>query len=100
MFIVTTLISFLLLALIETRQLPPKVVLALGYLFWSIVTPIVVKFPIRWIYESANQNAERVIHRDIQLVLFERKVLIASCVAAGLASISLLFLMVSKGISN
>jgi hypothetical protein len=91
MFIVTTLILFLLVALIEVHTLPVFYVIGIGYLCWSAVTPLVVKLPVGWIYESADQNAESVVQRDSQLILFEKNV-IAACAISGVLSVVSLIL--------
>lgn len=82
MFIVTTLVAFFMVALVETRNVPPLRVIAIGYLMWAVLTPLVVRLPVRWVYDTGDPRSESVVQRDSQLVLFEKAV-IRSCVAAG-----------------
>ena len=75
MFILTTLVSFLLLALAKSGRLNALVVLSAGYFVWAIVTPLTVRLPVGWIYRtSGDPRAESVVQRDSQLVEFEHVV--------------------------
>ncbi len=88
MFILTTLVSFFLVSLIKADNLWTIFIIACGYLAWAVLTPIVLKLPINWIYSSADPRAESVVGKDTQLVDFERRVrkiatiaIIASCMS-------------------
>ena len=90
-FILTTLISFLILAFIH--RLPELSVLIGGsfYFIWSILTPFCVRLPIRWLYKTANKNSENVVKRDIELVEFEHRVIVM-CIISGVFSLSSIIL--------
>lgn len=89
-FVVTTLITFLLVAFVGTNRFGVFATLAWGYLLWSIVTPFAVRLPVRWIYDASNPASDKIVARDAEMVLFERRVIIMCIVAALLAGVVLI----------
>jgi hypothetical protein len=86
MFIVTALVTFLLIGLVKDFQHWSHLVMAVGYLVWAIVTPLAVRMPVRrWIYETSNPRSGTVVGHDNQLVAFENIVL-AACAIAGISA--------------
>ncbi|MBK9304695.1 MAG: hypothetical protein IPM94_12650 [bacterium] len=63
MFIVTTLLAFFIVALVDTGRLPPLRVIAVGYLVWAILTPLVVRLPVRWVYDTGDLAPESVVQK-------------------------------------
>ncbi len=85
MFIWTTLVSFFLISILT--RFPYLIIMALTYLVWALLTPRIVKLPIKWILELSNQNAKRSVDRDKQLMQFERKVTTLCRIAAAISLI-------------
>jgi len=87
MFIVTVLVTFLLMGLVADFPHWSHLVMAIGYSVWSLVTPLAVRLPIRrWIYETSEPRSENVVGHDSQLVAFENIVLV-TCSVAGASAI-------------
>lgn len=57
----TALLSFSLLPFLQDEQqrFSPLVVFAVGYLIWSLLTPIVVQLPITWLLSHTKPEARR-----------------------------------------
>ena len=90
MFIVTALVTFLLIGIVKDFQHWSHLVMAVGYLVWSVVTPVAVRLPIRrWIYKTSDPRSENVVGHDSQLVAFENIVLVACAVAGVSAALGL-----------
>lgn len=84
----TTLISFTiassLTTAIEFHKTVAIGVLISGYGFWTIMTPIIIKRPIKWIWELANQHSDlQDVQVDKDLFHFERKVKILCWISGG-----------------
>lgn len=64
----TALLSFSLLPFLqdEQRRFSPLVVFAVGYLIWSLLTPIVVQLPISWLLSHTKRQARRENLRRLQ----------------------------------
>lgn len=73
MFIWTTVISFMMLPLIKNGRIPAMLIMALGYLVWSLAVTRIMGWPIYWIYRHLHQGRtnEQV---DPQLRLMEERV--------------------------
>lgn len=71
-FILTTLLSFVLIALINTDKLQSHIVLAIGYMVWALLLPFFVRIPVRWIYETSDPRSGSVVQHDSQLQEFEK----------------------------
>jgi hypothetical protein len=90
MFIVTALVTFLLIGLVKDFQHWSHLVLAVGYLVWAVATPLAVRLPVRrWIYETSDPRSQNVVGHDTQLVAFENIVLVACAVAGVSAALGL-----------
>jgi hypothetical protein len=86
LFIVTALVTFLLIGLVKDFPHWSHVVMAVGYMVWAVVTPLAVRLPIRrWLYKTSDPRSENVVGHDGQLVAFENIVLVA-CAVAGLSA--------------
>lgn len=57
----TALLSFSLLPFLQDEQqrFSPLIVFAVGYLIWSLLTPIVVQLPITWLLSHTKPEARR-----------------------------------------
>jgi hypothetical protein len=98
MFIVTTLLSFLLLALADSGRANALIVLSAGYVVWAVLTPIVVRLPVAWIYKfGGDPRAESVVQRDSQLVEFERVVTSVAVISGVVALGAFLLALVAAG---
>lgn len=85
----TTLASFAIVSLSKAFSSPAPLI-AILYALWAISMPQVVKLPIRWIFETADQNSgTRVTAKDIHLVSFEREITILSAAAAVVSGVIL-----------
>jgi hypothetical protein len=97
MFIVTTLISFLLTALVQVIQSDQDkaIMLSIGYMFWSVAIYLVVRSPIRWIYAGADPRSDKnhIVRRDNQLVKFE-KLVFTICIISLLISLTALIIAI------
>jgi hypothetical protein len=98
MFILTTLVSFFLISWIRPNAWTIFII-ALGYLLWAILTPIVLKLPINWIYNNADPRSESVVSKDTQLVDFEKKVSKLANISIIVSSISILLFLINLYIS-
>jgi hypothetical protein len=77
MLIWTTLVLSLVAAIIttETSNKYSELILSIGFLFWALFLPRIVKSPIKWIYQlTSHDTNQKSIQRDEQLVHFERVV--------------------------
>lgn len=87
LFIWTTTISFILLPLLNDARFPALLVMALGYLVWSVAVIPLMTVPVRWIFRHRH-DTPRNGHIDAQLTQLEEhmarwcKLAIASSVAA------------------
>ncbi len=92
----TTLLSFMILAGLDNivSENPDKdvIVVVLGFLVWSIITPWIVRAPTRWVYRGHDQNTTDGIN-DPYLARFERLVIVGCLLAALVASCTAGFLM-------
>ena len=90
MFIITALVTFLLIGLVKEFQHWSHLLMAVGYLVWAVVTPLAVRLPVRrWIYETSDPRSRNVVGHDSQLVAFENVVLVACAVAGVSAALGL-----------
>lgn len=69
MFIWTTGVSFLMLPFLRDGRFPVFIVLAVGYLIWSLAVMSIMHFPLRWIYRHHGNLPKNQI--DTQLSMFE-----------------------------
>ena len=73
-FIWTIVIDFSLVPFLQHDSMPVFIVLAVGYLIWSVLTPQVVKLPTRWIYEVVDKHTPNRRRRDMRILRFENNV--------------------------
>lgn len=95
MFILTALVSFLLVGILKSNVVDPLWVLAIGYTAWGVSAYFTVALPIRWIGYSSDPRAQNVVHRDPHLYSFQRfarRSAVASAVVSVLAILALTFL--------
>lgn len=92
MFIWTMLTLFILLPIIESHKTPILMVLAGGYIIWSLTVIWVLHLPITWIYRHRHEELN-MTHLDPQLTLLENNMR-KYCYAALLSSILGLFLTI------
>lgn len=102
MFLWTTVLSFLMLPFLNDPRFPTPLVLALGYMAWSVGVMQIVSIPIHWIYRHRfNDESRREVldkqHIDPQLTRLEDNIrlwvygsLAASIVALVLAVLAIL----------
>jgi hypothetical protein len=95
MFIWTTVISFMMLPLLKDSRFPPLVMLALGYLVWSLSVMSIMNWPLYWLYR--HRHAEQPLEQiDPQMRLMQdrlKKYCIAAIAMSGIAvALSLLSL--------
>jgi hypothetical protein len=103
MFILTMLISYLLVAITTNKVFPTQIVLAILYLIWSVLAFQIVKLPIRWIYEHSgdpNSGKEREVKRDPQLVMFEKQVRNFCLVSGIISALSIIIILIFKYLLN
>lgn len=87
LFIWTTTISFILLPMLKDARFPALLVMALGYLVWSIAVVPLMTVPVRWIFRHRHDTPQDG-HIDAQLTQLEEhmarwcKLAIVSSVAA------------------
>jgi hypothetical protein len=73
MFVWTTLLSFILVSFLG--QATPLLILAIGYVVWSLLTPRIVGLPTMWLNQGAPHRAGVApVDQDDQLVKFEHTV--------------------------
>lgn len=94
MFIWTTLVSLIMLPLLHDAHFPPFVVLALGYLVWSLGVVPIIQMPRRWIYRHRQGDAHR-DHIDPQLQSMERTLRFYCYAAIGSAFIAFMLALVA-----
>lgn len=73
MFIWTTVISFMMLPFLKDERFPTMIVLALGYLVWSLAVLRIIRWPLYWLYRHrhADINFDQV---DPQLTFMEENI--------------------------
>ncbi len=73
MFIWTMVISFMMLPFLKDDRFPTMIVLALGYLIWSLAVMRIIRWPLHWIYRHrrTNINFDQV---DPQLTFMESSI--------------------------
>jgi hypothetical protein len=98
MFIWTTLISFLMLPLLDGDQKTRLLVLALGYTIWSLAVLRIIRLPIGWIYRHRYGSLDP-NHVDAQLTLMERRIapFCRWSAAASLGAVVLALVLVASG---
>lgn len=73
MLIWTIVISFVLLPFLDDARFSTLLVLALGYLVWSLAVMPIIQWPIGWLYR--HRRGETVApHVDTQIVYMERRI--------------------------
>ncbi len=96
MFIWTTLIAFMLLPFLRDSHVPPLLMMALGYLAWSIAVRRIINLPIYWIYRHRHGELNpdhidpQVTHMQHVIERFAVMSVIFSLVAVGLTLVSFL----------
>jgi hypothetical protein len=70
MFLWTAIISFMMLPLLKDPRFPALLILALGYLIWSLSVMRVMNWPIYWIYRHLHDDSAA-DHVDPQLMLMQ-----------------------------
>ncbi len=73
MFIWTALIAFIMLPFVKDNRLPTFIVLAVGYIVWSLLVMRIMRLPLTWIYRH-RYDSPPPDHIDAQLTLLERNV--------------------------
>lgn len=73
MFIWTTIITFVMLPFVQDDKLPVFLVLAIGYLIWSLLVMRIMQMPLGWIYRHMHGIPDE-NHIDEQLVILENQV--------------------------
>jgi len=73
MFIWTTVVSFIMLPFLKDERFPTMIVLALGYLIWSLAVMRIIRWPLNWIYRHRHEsiNFDQV---DPQLTFMEESI--------------------------
>ncbi len=56
MFIWTTVVSFLMLPLLKEPRFDPLLIMALGYLIWSLAVMRIMDWPLEWIYKHRRES--------------------------------------------
>jgi hypothetical protein len=92
MFIWTSLITFVMLPLLEHEELPFFVIFAGGYLVWSLLVMRVARLPLGWIYRHLHGIPDEK-YIDEQLVILENQIR-RFCQVAVVCSTSALILSV------
>jgi hypothetical protein len=95
LFILTTLVLVLLNQIGQSTETARsgvrEISLAVGFMVWAFWTPIVVRWPVSWIYRLASPDLEQI--RDSQLVRFEAFAIAVSIITFFVSgSIGVLFL--------
>lgn len=95
MFILTTVIAFMMLPFLHDGRFSPFFVLSVGYLVWALAVMRVMKLPITWIYRHRKDDPPDLRHLDAQLTLLERRMMRYCRVAVPAAVIALLLSVLS-----
>lgn len=70
LFIWTTVISFIMLPMLRDERFPTLLILALGYVAWSVAVLPILKVPANWLYRHRTKNGEP-RQMDAQLTQYE-----------------------------
>ncbi|MDZ4768850.1 MAG: hypothetical protein SGJ24_06945 [Chloroflexota bacterium] len=73
MFIWTTLITFIMLPIVQTDGVPVFLILALGYFVWTLLVMPVMRLPLTWIYKHLHGIPDTT-QIDKQLIILEEQV--------------------------
>lgn len=94
LFIWTTVISFIMLPMLRDERFPTLLILALGYVAWSVGVLPILKVPANWLYRHRREDPEP-RQLDPQLTQFEtfvrgwmRTAVVLAAIALVLAAIS------------
>ncbi|WP_110514669.1 hypothetical protein [Herpetosiphon llansteffanensis] len=89
MFVWTTLLSFILVSFLEHLQ--PLAILAVGYVVWSALTPLVVRMPTNWIWQALREDVNlKGVARDEEITRFEHFVVKVCRLTLAIAILTLL----------
>jgi hypothetical protein len=94
LFIWTTVISFIMLPMLRDERFPNLLILALGYLAWSVAVLPILKVPANWLYRHRREDPEP-RRMDAQLTQFETFVRGWMRMAVVMASIALVLSVIS-----
>ncbi len=94
MFIWTTLISFMILPVLQDTRFPALLVLSVGYLIWSALVMWLVRQPLRWIYRHRYGDLNTA-HIDPQLTLLESRIARFCQAAVGVSLLAVLLALVA-----
>lgn len=73
MFLWTTLITFVMLPFLEDGRIPFFLVVAVGYVIWSLLVLRIAKLPLGWIYRHLHGIPDEK-HVDHQLIILENQI--------------------------
>ncbi len=93
MFLWTTIITFIMLPFVQDEKLPVFLVLAIGYLIWSLLVMRIMQLPLGWIYRHLHGIPDE-NHIDRQLVILENQVKRFCRVAIGASTMALVLSVV------
>jgi hypothetical protein len=97
LFIITALVTFLLIGVVKDFPHWSHLVMAVGYLAWAVVAPLAVRLPIRrWIYAASDPRSQNLVGHDTQLVAFENIVSVACAVAGLSAAVGLTLILLGR----
>jgi hypothetical protein len=94
LFIWTTVISFIMLPMLRDERFPNLLILALGYVAWSVGVLPILKVPANWLYRHRRQDPEP-RRMDAQLTQFETFVRGWMRMAVVMAAVALVLSVIS-----
>lgn len=90
MFIWTTIISFVMLPLLQDPRLPTLVVLSAGYLLWALLLMPILRTPVGWLYRHRRHDTTVEAKVDAQIIVMETTVRPFALAAIPIAGAALL----------
>jgi hypothetical protein len=91
LFIWSAIITFLAVSFLNVSVVNSIAVVSISYLLWGLLAQVIVKLPVKWIYELASQNQKlEQVQKDPALVQFEKQV-------EKICNISIVFTVLSLG---
>ncbi|MBK8023387.1 MAG: hypothetical protein IPK19_18635 [Chloroflexi bacterium] len=97
MFLWTTLVTFIMLPLLQEERMPKFVIMSFAYLIWALLAMKVMRLPIGWIFRHLREVPDDG-QIDKQLVILEEQVqpfIRVAIIAAAVAQVLSIVLMVT-----
>jgi hypothetical protein len=89
----TALLSFMMLPFLQRERFPTLAVLSIGYFIWSLLTPMVVQLPIRWLVSYARKDVRdkslKHLKKNDSLEKFENRIKLACYISIATSTVAL-----------